>query len=36
MYGSSSAAIEKYIEYHPEERATDNISGAGRINSYKP
>ncbi|MGR5988299.1 homoserine dehydrogenase [Bacillus sanguinis] len=32
-YGSSSAAIEKYIEYHPEERATDNISGTVLVES---
>ena len=33
MYGSNSAAIEKYIEYHPEERAKDNISGTVLVES---
>ncbi len=30
---ASSAAIEKYIEYHPEGRATDNISGTVLVES---
>ncbi|WP_088291876.1 homoserine dehydrogenase [Bacillus mycoides] len=27
MYGGGTAAIEKYIEHHPKERATNKISG---------
>ncbi|HHT7238209.1 MULTISPECIES: homoserine dehydrogenase [Bacillus] len=33
MYGSGSAAIEKYIEHHPKERATNSISGNVLIES---
>ena len=32
-YGGGSCAIEKYIEHHPEERATDNISGTVLVES---
>ncbi|KPU52731.1 homoserine dehydrogenase [Bacillus wiedmannii] len=33
MYGGGSAAIEEYIEHHPEERATTSISGTVLVES---
>ncbi|HDR3490608.1 homoserine dehydrogenase [Bacillus wiedmannii] len=32
-YGSGSAAMEKYIEYHPKERATNGINGTVLVES---
>ncbi|PGT20416.1 homoserine dehydrogenase [Bacillus cereus] len=33
MYGDGTAAIEKYIEHHPKERATNSISGSVLVES---
>ncbi len=33
MYGGGTAAIEKYLEYHPKERATTSISGTVLVES---
>lgn len=33
MYGSGTAAIEKYIEHHPKDRATSGISGTVLVES---
>ncbi len=33
MYGGGTAAIEKYIEHHPEERGTSGISGTVLVES---
>lgn len=33
MYGCGTAAIEKYIEHHPKERATNKISGTVLVES---
>ncbi|MGE7881649.1 homoserine dehydrogenase [Bacillus sp. NPDC094077] len=33
MYGGGTAAIEKYLEHHPKERATNGISGTVLVES---
>ena len=33
MYGGGTSAIEKYLEYHPKERATTSISGTVLVES---
>ncbi|PFJ16975.1 homoserine dehydrogenase [Bacillus cereus] len=33
MYGEGTAAIEKYIEHHPEERTTNSINGTVLVES---
>ena len=33
MYGGGTAAIEKYLEYHPKERAITSISGTVLVES---
>ena len=33
MFGSGTAAIEKYLEHHPNERATNSISGTVLVES---